>query len=58
MSPRTLYALWSIIVIVLAYIVPYTLLHSVRDFTLYLFWTLLAIIHFTVTIAYISKRWW
>ncbi len=56
MSPRLLYALWSIMVIILAYIVPYTLLHSVHDF-IYLFWTILAVIHFTVTIAYISRKW-
>ncbi len=56
-SPRTLYALWTILVILLAYIVPYTLLHSVRDFSLYLFWTILALIHFTVTLAYITRKW-
>lgn len=57
MSPRILYALWSIIVIILAYFTPYTLLQSVHDFTLYMFWALLAVIHFTVTIIYMSKKW-
>ncbi len=58
MSPRTAYVLWTIIVLLLAYIVPYTILHSVRDFTLYLFWTILALIHFAVTLAYISRKGW
>ncbi len=57
MSPRTLYTLWTIIIILLAYLVPYTVLRSVRDFTLYLFWSILTILHFTVTVAYISKKW-
>lgn len=52
-----LYVLWSIIVIVLAYIIPYTMLHSVADWSLYLFWLLLAVVHYIVTLTYVERRY-
>jgi len=51
------YVLWSIIAIVLAYIIPYTMLHNVTDWSLYLFWLLLAIVHYIVTLAHVERKY-
>jgi len=52
-----IYFLWSIILILLAYIVPYTILKSGYGFTLYLFWVALALVHVIDTWLFIEKYW-
>lgn len=52
-----IYVLWSIIAIVLAYIIPYTMLHNVTNWGLYLFWLLLAIIHYIITLAHVERKY-
>ncbi len=47
------YLLWSLLVLVLSYTVPYTVLRECRDLSLYVFWLVLTLVHFTVTLVYL-----
>ncbi len=49
-----LYTVWSLAVILLAYVLPYTVFAQVTNLSLYLFWAVLAIIHLIVSYTYIK----
>ena len=50
---KVLYIVWSLAVILMAYVLPYTVFSLVTDLSLYLFWAVLAVIHLIVSYAYI-----
>ncbi len=47
------YIAWSLLVLTLAYVVPYTLLAGVKGMELYCFWLALAVIHIIVSYVYV-----
>ncbi len=57
MVPPKWYVLWLIIVVLLAYIVPYTMLKTVSNWSLYLFWLILAIANYIVTLVVVEKTY-
>jgi len=48
-----LYLIWSLAVILAAYVLPYTLFTSVTNLSLYVFWVIIAALHLLVSCAYI-----
>ena len=50
---KALYIVWSLAVMLLAYVLPYTVFALVTDLSLYLFWAALAITHLIVSYVYI-----
>lgn len=50
---KAFYVVWSFLVVVLAYVLPYTIFTYVRDLTLYLFWTALAVAHLIISYTYL-----
>jgi len=50
---KLLYLAWSLLVLALAYVIPYTLLAGVKGMELYAFWALLAVTHIIVSYAYV-----
>jgi len=50
---KILYLIWSLAVILAAYILPYTLFASVTNLSLYVFWAAVAVIHLLISYAYI-----
>ncbi len=48
-----LYLAWSLLVLALSYIVPFTLLRECRSLILYAFWLGLTLVHFAVTLLYL-----
>ena len=50
---KLLYLAWSLLVLALAYVIPYTLLAGVEGMELYCFWLGLAVIHIIVSYAYV-----
>ncbi len=47
------YLVWSLLVLTLSYTVPYLALRECRDLSLYAFWLVLTLVHFTVTLIYL-----
>lgn len=47
------YLLWGLLVMALSYSIPYWLLRDCRSLNLYLFWLVLTLVHFAVTLAYL-----
>lgn len=52
-----MYAVLGIIMLLLHYIIPYTILKDARGLELYTFWSILVLIWIIVTILFIEKRW-
>lgn len=52
------YLAWSLLVLALSYLIPYSLLRNCRSLNLYLFWLLLTLVHFAVTLAYLRGSPW
>lgn len=50
---KSLYILLSLLIIMLAYIIPYTILYSVESFELYLFWLVLALVEIVLSSLYL-----
>ena len=53
------YLIWSLIVLLIAYILPYaiTSLGNSSGIELYAFWALLALLHVIVTFMYMLRSW-
>ncbi len=51
------YILWLIIIVLIAYLVPYTVLKTVGDWSLYLFWLVIAVVNYIVTLAVVEKTY-
>lgn len=49
------YAIWSILIVLIAYIIPYSLLRTIRDLSLFAFWASIAALHTVVTVIYLEK---
>ncbi len=50
---RRQYILLSLLIIMLAYIVPYTVLYGVDNMGLYVFWLMLALLEIVLSIKYL-----
>ena len=50
------FTIWSVLVILFSYIVPYTFLYDVRDLSLYFFWLFLAVAQLGASYIYLSRR--
>ncbi len=51
-----IYLAWGLIVLMLSYAVPYSVLRECRTLLLYFFWLGLTLVHFAVSLAYL-RRW-
>lgn len=51
------YLALAVVVLVLHYLVPYTVLHEPRGLALATYWTLLSLIWVVVTLYYMRRRW-
>jgi len=53
---RKTYAIASLLLVLIAYIIPYTILYNARGFELLLFWFLVVVIEFLLSIAYLKSH--
>lgn len=51
------YAISTIVVLVLHYVIPYTILRGGLGLCLYWFWALLSLAWIVITIAFVEKAW-
>ena len=47
----------SLAMILVHYLIPYTVLHHVRDFSLFMYWALLVLAWIVIT-SIIIEKWW
>ncbi len=52
---KPLFIIVGVVLIVLAYIIPYTLLYRVSSLELYIFWILLTIVGLALSITYLRR---
>ncbi len=47
----------SLAMVLVHYLIPYTVLHHVRDFSLFMYWALLVLVWIVIT-SIIIEKWW
>ena len=56
-SRYLVYAVLALVILLIHYAIPYTILRNVTGFTLYAFWTLLSLVWVVVTLVFVGRGW-